>query len=184
MASIIKPHLLVFVNYVKPLQTAAEARYIYSQFAKLGTLSWWHDYASPAGYRHHGARSMAVYTLDNTRDSDLLELERKTLTDDLMSIVGLPTMHDWDLLESGKAKRIEPNYSFLDITPTPHSLTKRKMPEFIPKPHHVIVKSATKYEPFFIATTRQQDVGYMSKYVNMKASDSIPIKIHLANTEK
>lgn len=109
----------------------------------------------------------------------MLGEETRVLTDDLMSIVGLPLLNDWKALNKNEKKKIEPVYHFQDTTPSGHALSKIPRPEFVPKPQNVVVKAATKYEPFFMATMRNEDVGYMSNWIKMKVNDSIPLRISI-----
>jgi len=169
---------VAFINYVKPFKSPQEARYVYEQFSTLGNLSWWHDYTSPAGYKHYGGRSMAVYTLDNGTDAQMIEEERLRLTDDLQSIVGLPKLSDWELLQNGEKEIIRPIFQFLDTKPSKGVHLKIPWPEHIAERKDVEVKAATKYEPFFVASTHGT-FGYMSRFVKMKTSDSMPLSVYV-----
>lgn len=181
MSHIIRPNIVAYINYVNPLKNAQEARYLMKQFGSLGKLAWWHDYTSPAAESQYGSRSLAVYTLDGTRSLEHLENETKRLTDDLSSICGLPKLEDYNALQHGTIKFIKPNFTVKDILPYSRNeavYQRHQMPTYVPDFRDVEVKSATRTEPFFVANIHERE-GYMSRFVQMRTSDSIPLAVYV-----
>ncbi|CCH42296.1 hypothetical protein BN7_1840 [Wickerhamomyces ciferrii] len=176
---IIKPSIAAFINFVKPLNSQQEARYIYNQFSRLGKVTWWHDHTSPAGFRHHGARSMVIYTLDDLKGLETMALEKENLIDDLNSIVGIPLLKDYESLQNGEIDKIDPVYQFDDKSMSKNQRANEiKLKKFKPLPTDVEVSSATRDEPFFVANMLTTE-GYMSEYVQMKAANSIPLRVRV-----
>lgn len=172
---------MAYINYINPFKNPTEARYVMNQFATLGKLVWWHDYTSPAAENHYGTRSLAVYTLDGTRDLDQLEQQTQRLTDDLSSICGLAKLEDYEALQQGEINFVKPNFTVKDILPYTNNSAiyeRKKIPTYVPDFRDVEIKSATRTEPFFVANIHER-MGYMSRYVLMKAADSMPMSVHV-----
>lgn len=155
------PCLVAHLRFVNSIPTAKDLRYIHDQFARLGEMVHYTDYYSKAGFKHHAARSMAVYRY--SEDKDKLELKRN-----LEDICGILLQQDFERLkrqDPDNEKDIEPEWTLGKLTSTELKTQK-----------DIDVTCANVADPFFRVNDLRL-VGFDTTKVKIDGNLCIPLTV-------